>query len=162
MALSPSPTRAELCLLCHTGTLPKGTQAALSTGHRPREPQRGTGDLQDVSPLQVSEAGRGPGGAARPVPRAGAAHGSGSMTGNRYFCPTYLSSRHGKPQGQRPGTDPRASSPTGSPNEAECPESPRKAGVGAAAAAVWGHLTALAKSGSGSPEQSSCQAGTAG
>lgn len=150
MAQSPSPTRAELCLLCHTGTLPMGTRAALTTGHRPWECKRGVQELQAMPPLQVSEApaGRGPRGAAGPVPWEGAVPrlcwgghvwGAAPRTGSFPICGlcqifvSHTPFPKAQPQGQRPGTDPALLSGTGAASEADCPESPREPWVGAAA-----------------------------
>lgn len=74
VAQSPSVTQAELCLLCHTGIVPMGTRAPLSTGHRPWEAQRGVEELQATSPLQVSGTQQR-GDLGVPVPREGAANG---------------------------------------------------------------------------------------
>lgn len=70
VAQSPSVTQAELCLLCHTGIVPMGTRAPLSTGHRPWEAQRGVEELQATSPLQVSGTQQR-GDLGVPVPREG-------------------------------------------------------------------------------------------
>ncbi|XP_041265909.1 cytosolic carboxypeptidase-like protein 5 isoform X1 [Onychostruthus taczanowskii] len=53
-AASQSPVSGGSTPALGRGTVPKGARAAPSTGHRPREAQRGAQGLQDTAPLQGS------------------------------------------------------------------------------------------------------------
>ncbi|XP_015471318.1 cytosolic carboxypeptidase-like protein 5 isoform X2 [Parus major] len=94
---SQSPLSSGSTPALGRGTLPTGTRAALSTGHRPREAQRGMEQLQGMAPLQVlpvklnsrrapERPGALPGGPS--APREGAEHrGTVPVLGQRLAAP---------------------------------------------------------------------------